>query len=373
MRIALMSSVEFATPLPANVIHAPLTLTSKLADGLVARGHDVTLFAAKGSSTTARCISGGMWPLAEYEEIKETCEGIREKERRDRFIGLCDQYLLSQLYLMAQKGAFDIIHCHPSFVQNVTCMAPLAPTPTVVTLHDPFDVLWQDFLYSLYSDVPQLSFVTISNAQRSALPGLNYAETVYNGIDLEDYPVSEKPSDYLLFAGRLVPEKGAAEAIQVARRANEKLLITGARAKLDYFETAIEPFLDGEIRFVNMTDHDRMPQLYGGAKALLFPVRWEEPFGLVMIEAMACGTPVIAFRRGSVPEIVIDGKTGFIVDNEDEMVAAVKRIDQIDRDECRKHVERNFTLARMMEDYVGVYHQAIASMSRSLPEAIAVS
>ena len=355
MRIALMCSAEFTTPPPTDIIYAPLTLMAKLADGLVDRGHEVTIFGAEGSDTKAKCISGGLHSLADYEEIKDSCEGTREKERRDRFITMCDQYLLGLLYRMAQDGAFDIIHIHPPFPQNVICFAPMVTTPTIVTLHDPASALWHQFLFPLYEYAPQLSFVSISRTQRRALPALHYAGTVYNGIEVEDYPFKSTSGDYLLFAGRLVPEKGVAEAVHVARRANEKLLIAGSRIEQDYFDAEVKPFLGEQIQFLGMVKFNEMPQLYEKAKALVFPIKWEEPFGLVMAEAMACGTPVIAFRRGSVPEIIVDGKTGFIVDNEEDMVEAVKRIDTIDRAECRKHVERNFSMERMVDEYAKVY------------------
>ena len=359
MRIALTTSFEYTTPPPPDIMHAPLRLTAKLADELVDRGHNVTLFAAEGSSSKARCVSAGLHPLAAYEEMMETCDSTWEKEGRYRFIDICDQYLLSRLYRMAQEGAFDIVHFNSGLTQKAICLAPLVPTPTVVTLHDPVDVPWQGFLHSLYDNVPQLSFMSISNAQRAWLPGLNYSATVYNGIEVSDYPFSSSPQDHLLFAGRLVPEKGVAMAVQVARKANQKLLIAGSWIKQDYFDSEVKPFLGQQIQFLGMVNYDKMPQLYGKAKALLFPIRWEEPFGLAMIEAMACGTPVIAFRKGSVPEIVIDGKTGFIVDSEDEMVEAVKRIDQIDRAECRKHVERHFTMSHMVDNYITIYRRVL--------------
>ena len=355
MRIALMCSFEFTTPPPTDIIYPPLTVMAKLADGLVDRGHEVTIFGAEGTDTKARCISGGLHSLAHYEEIKDSYEGTREKERRDRFITMCDQYLLGLLYRMAQDGAFDIIHIHPPFPQNVVCFAPLISTPTTVTLHDPANALWHKFLFPLYEYAPQLSFVSISRTQRRALPDLNYAGIVYNGIEVSDYPFNPTPGEHLLFAGRLVPEKGVAEAVHVARKANEKLLIAGSRTEQDYFDAQVKRFLGEDIQFLGMVNFNEMPRLYRRSKALVFPIKWEEPFGLVMVEAMACGTPVIAFRRGSVPEIVVDGKTGFIVDNEEEMVEAVKQIDTIDRAECRKHVERNFSVERMVDEYANVY------------------
>ena len=362
MRIALMSTAEFTAPPLPDIIFAPLALIAKQANGLVDMGHDVTLLAAEGSVSNAPIISNGLQPLKEHEKIIEKLEGVEERERRNSLIGMCDQSLLTKLYGMAQEGAFDIVHLHPSIVHNCIPFASHASVPTVITLHDPPDSLWQHLLSPRRGNVPQLNLVTISEAQQRGLRGVKAAATVHNGIDVMDYPFRKDAGDFLLFAGRLVPEKGADVAVRVAIKANETLKITGGRIDQGYFDRTVRPFLGRQIQFLGMVKHDQLYRVYGNAKALLFPIDWEEPFGLGLIEAMACGIPVIAFRKGSVPEIVVDGKTGFIVDDEDGMVQAISRIGEIDRVECRKHVESNFPMSRMVADYSALYKRIVDSL-----------
>ncbi|NOQ68415.1 glycosyltransferase [Patescibacteria group bacterium] len=192
------------------------------------------------------------------------------------------------------------------------------------------------------------------------MPDLNYVATVYNGLDIKRFEFKKKHKNYLAFLGRFSFEKGVDTAVKVAAKSGEKIKIAGNIWGNGFYNEKVEPHLKkGEIENVGLLGKDKLSDFLGGAKALLFPIRWEEPFGLVMIEAMACGVPVIAFNRGSVSEVVKHGKTGFIVENEEEMIEAIKNIDKIDREECRKHVEENFTVEKMVDGYENAYRKIL--------------
>jgi glycosyltransferase involved in cell wall biosynthesis len=206
---------------------------------------------------------------------------------------------------------------------------------------------------------------SISHAERRAMPpvrGGTYCGVVYNGIDVESFPYEERKEDYLLFLGRVAPEKGTHLAIEVARRLEKRLIIAAKvdRADQQYFHDIVEPLIDGDlIRFVGEVDGTLKRSLYARAYCLLLPICWDEPFGLVMVEAMACGTPVIAFARGAAPELVLEGETGFLVHDVDGMAAAVHRVDRIDPLRCRRHVEENFSAQRMTEGYLALYERVL--------------
>jgi len=203
-------------------------------------------------------------------------------------------------------------------------------------------------------------YVSISNSQRKGMPNLNYAGTVYNGLEIEKFEFKKKQGDYLAFLGRYSHEKGADLAVTVAAESREKLKMAGTVWGGGFYDEKIKPYLKKNKREdLGFLNGKKVSDFLGNAKALLFPIRWEEPFGLVMIEAMACGTPVIAFNKGSAPEIVKHEKTGFIVENEREMIKAIKKIDKIDRADCRKYVEENFTIDKMVEGYERIYEEII--------------
>jgi glycosyltransferase involved in cell wall biosynthesis len=200
---------------------------------------------------------------------------------------------------------------------------------------------------------PNQHFVSISNSQRRDAPDFPYIGTVYNGIDTDMFSFCQDAEDYLMYAGRLVPEKGVKEAVQVALKTSRRLIITGQVTPPTqwYFDEHVKPHLSDKILHLGMIDKAQLAKYYQKAAALLVPIRWEEPFGLTMAEAMACGTPVIAFRRGSVAEVIEDGKTGFIVDNTADMINAIQNIGKIKRQDCRRHVEQHFTIDRMVTNY----------------------
>jgi len=226
-------------------------------------------------------------------------------------------------------------------------------TPIVSTLHDPiYD--WRAKIFRMFS-ADNLHLISISDAQRKPAPDLNYSATVYNGINPDLFSFNASSGDYLFFAGRLQENKGVFEAIQAARATNSKLLIAGSPAEGKYWEEKIKPYLDDKIQYLGLIPYNKLPDYYRQAKALLFPILWEEPFGLVMTEAMASGAPVIAFNRGSVPEVVVDGKTGFVVEDVDGMIKAIEKLDDISREECRRHVKENFSTEKMVENYEKIF------------------
>jgi len=355
MRIAMFCSGLLPTP-PANkenIIYAPLHLTAVLASEMAKRGHSVTLFGAKGTKSKAKVIDLNLPPLLNHPQIGDSIDF-----KNHSTINFYEQVFISEIYRRAAEGEFDIIHIHP--VDMAINFANNSKVPTVFTLHDPISN-WRRFIYSMYRKNKNIYYVSISNSQRLPLKNINFIDTVYHGIDLEKYPFSARQGDYLLSASRFVPEKGIDVAIKVAQRTNLPLKIAGepAASTNNYWMKKIKPAIGGIISYEGILPVCDMPRLYKSAVALLFPIKLEESFGLVMIEAMACGTPVIAFNRGSVKEIVKDGRTGFIVDDINGMVEAVKKIKSIDREACRRHVEENFSLQKMVDKYELVYKKIL--------------
>ncbi|MBE0428624.1 MAG: glycosyltransferase family 4 protein [Thermoleophilia bacterium] len=311
-----------------------------LTNRLVERGHDVTLFATGGSVTEANLASAF------------------DSEMPDR-IGHTMYDVQHAANCMRRADEFDIIHDHTSF--SVVAYASLISTPVVHTLHGPFkpDIcnFYRDFRDSVW-------YAAISDYQRSCCPELRYAGTVYNPIDINGWPYlpSGAKEDYLLAFGRLCVDKGFHTAIEVARRTGSRLIIAGAvqPSNRDYYETVIKPQVDGDqISFLGEVSVTEKWNLFSRARAFLFPIEWPEPFGLVMIEAMATGTPVIAFPEGSVPEVVEDGVTGFTVRTVNEMVAALGRLDQLDSRIIRQRVQERFSVNKCADGYEHIYEKVL--------------
>jgi glycosyltransferase involved in cell wall biosynthesis len=349
MRIAQVAPL--AESVPPEGYGGTERVVSYLTEELVRLGHDVTLFATADSETSAE-----LEPMAP--------RAVRSDPTLDA--GPFETRMLADAYRRADE--FDVIHCHTSYVGLP--LADHVPTPTVNTLHGRLDT---PGLRSLFREFSGISYVSISDSQRAAAPDLNWAATVYHGLPERLYSYQPASDDYLLFLGRISVEKGADRAIRIATRAGVPLRIA---AKVDakdreYFETSVRPLLDHPlVDFVGEVGGDQKLDLLGHARGLLFPIDWPEPFGLVMIEALACGTPVIARRRGSVPEIITPGETGYIGETDDEMCEAVSRLDRIDRYRCRAEFERRFTDTTMAQRYVAVYQAVCEGEERPPVEVV---
>jgi len=322
-------------------------VVSTLTEELVRRGHDVTLFASGDSRTAARLI-----PLVDRALW----------HRKPPYKDLAPFLTITLGCVAKHLAEFDVIHNHLDYVAYP--LARLAPSPMVTTLHGRLDL---PELQPLYRAFPDLPLVSISEAQRAPLHFANWAATIHHGIELDEFTFSPRPRGYLAFLGRISPEKGLDTAIHVARRVGMPLKIAArkplpfardreVRQDWRYFHEDVEPLLDVQgVEFIGEVGGRAKDEFLGGATALLFPIAWPEPFGLVMAEALACGTPVLALRQGSVPEVVRNGVTGFVCETEDQLVEAVGRLDEIDRAACRADAECRFSPGAMAERYEQVY------------------
>jgi glycosyltransferase involved in cell wall biosynthesis len=343
MKIALLAPLHEAVP--PHRYGGTERVLSWLTEELVRRGHQVTLFASGDSRTAAKLVP--VTPVA-----LRPC-GAKE---------VIGPHLKEIALLRDRLEEFDVVHSHVDFF--ALPFHRKNDPPVVTTLHGRLDL--PEFA-PVYTTFRSEAFVSISDAQRLPVPDLNWVATVHHGLPLEDYPVGPG-GDYLLFLGRISPEKRPHAAIDIARRLGVKLVIA---AKVDptdreYYEQHVVPRLaGGGVEHVGETDLAETVRLLQGARALLFPIDWPEPFGLAMIESMACGTPVVTRRCGSTLEVVEHGKTGFVCDDDEDITRALERIDRIDRAACRRHVETRFSVGRMADDYEAVYRRLVRErMSR---------
>lgn len=323
-------------------------VVSYLTEELVRQGHEVTLYASGDSVTKA-----ALRPMA------------REALRLDKTIIDAGAYHVLMIEKILQEGAdYDIIHSHIDYT-----LYPLFrrfKTPTLTTLHGRLDLPDLPPLYREYSDIP---LVSISDSQRTPLPWVNWLATVYHGLPEDLYTLHDKPGEYLAFLGRVSPEKRVDSAIEIAKKVGVPLKIAAKIDRVDqeYFDVVIKPMLNHPlIEFIGEVGEADKGEFLGNAHALLFPIDWPEPFGLVMIEAMACGTPVIARNKGSVPEVMVDGVTGFIVNDVEEAVKAVKKVHTISRRRCREVFEERFSAQCMARSYLALYQQLINNKKQQL-------
>lgn len=352
MKIAILVRAYLVMPRPSDMIYAPVDLAIDIAKGLGSKGHDVTVFAPIGSKVLAPNVTVETLNLRPLATSQEQFNGLLDNtEQLAHYVpALWDAYMIDDIYRRAAMGEFDIVHIHHP--ETALATSRLFPeVPTAFTLHDPV-YPWYRELFELFASKNH-HYISISKNQRRDAPDLPYAATVYNGTNVDLFTFSEEHEDYLLFAGRITPEKGIKEAIQVAKETDHRLLIIGpvAHGSEGYFEQYIKPELNEKILYLGRVDQDKLPTYYQKAKALLTPVQWEEPFGLTTVEAMACGTPVISLHRGAAPEIIADGRTGYVVHSIGEMIEAVGKIDRIKRRDCRNHVERHFATQQMVDGY----------------------
>jgi glycosyltransferase involved in cell wall biosynthesis len=348
MRIAQVAPL--AEAVPPKLYGGTERVVAYLTDALVELGHDVTLFASGDSATKATLAP--VWPRA-----------LRlDREVKDHFAPM-----FMQLETVARRAhEFDVIHSHIDYFAYPLLRS--LGTPSVTTLHGRLDLPELSPLYELYGDVP---VVSISNSQRAPLPEANYVATVLHGLPQNLLSLGQGRGGYLAFLGRISPEKAPDAAIRIAARAGIPLKIAAKVDRVDqeYFRTAVEPLLgQGDVEFIGEIREDQKQEFLGNALGLVFPIAWREPFGLVMIEAMACGTPVIAFENGSVPEVLEDALTSFIVHSEDQAVDAVRRLHTLDRARIRREFERRFTALHMAQNYLQLY--ARLTQARQLPTLV---
>lgn len=336
LRIAQVAPVACALP-PSGSSSVEL-MTSLLTEGLARRGHDVTLFATANSHTSARlssrfargyCEDAAMWPWEMYE-------------------------LLNLAAAVERAGEFDVIHFQSRAYPVSLAFTRISPSPLVQTVHH----LPTDDECASWRVYPEAPFIAVSKAQAERLAGLNVVGTVLHGIDTGAFRFEEHPDDYLLFCGRFTDGKGPLQAIEIARAAGMRLVLAGAAN--DYYREAIAPLVDGRgVLYAGEVSGEERVRLYGGARALLYPVQHAEPFGLVLAEAMACGTPVAALDQGAVREVVDDGVTGGVFASEADLLAALPRVCALDRTRVRAHAVQRFDVMRMVDEHVAVYERVI--------------
>jgi glycosyltransferase involved in cell wall biosynthesis len=335
MRVAMLSSISWRTPPRA---YGPWELvTSLLTEALVERGVDVTLFATLDSQT-----AGALEGIAP--------RGYSEDPSLDAKVWEA----LHIAHLYERAGEFDLIHNQADFMP--LAFSRLVETPIVTTIHG-FSSPRILPVFERYDD--RVHYVAISDADRAA--SLNYAATIHHGIEVDKFPFDPDGSADLLFFGRIHPDKGAGEAISAARATGHRLVLCGLVQDEGYHQREVAPFIDGDqVDYRGVVGGEERLRLLGQSRALLHLIGFDEPFGLSVVEAMACGTPVIAYRRGSMPELIEHGVTGFLVDSFDEAVEAIGRLGEIDRAACRRAVEQRFTVKRMADDYLALYSRILA-------------
>jgi glycosyltransferase involved in cell wall biosynthesis len=346
MRIAQVAPLFESVP-PARY-GGTERVVSYLTEELVRLGHDVTLFASGDSVTSARLVAA--CPRALWRE--PTC-----RETLPHHVRLMER-------VFADPTRFDVLHFHTDYLHFP--LLRRQPWPSLTTLHG---LLAAADVAPLLEDYAQAPLVSISDAQRRPVPGANWIATVHHGLPDDVHHFGREPGGYLAFLGRISPEKRLDRAIEIARRAGRTLKVAARiyPEEQGYFRSRIEPLLlrsRSFVEFVGEIGGSRKDEFLRGADALLFPIDWDEPFGLVMIEALACGTPVIGWRRGSIPEIVEHGVTGFVVEDTDAAVEAVRRLGEIDRARCRTAFEQRFRASRMVRQYVEAYERAIEQGAR---------
>jgi glycosyltransferase involved in cell wall biosynthesis len=352
LRIAQIAPLWFT--IPPQKYGGIERIIAMLCDELTDRGHEVTLFASPGSKTKAKLISVYDKPLIEA--------GVSWSNP------LWNLRNLSKAYEMANQGYFDILHCHLDLwgllFQNLTNI------PTVHTMHNPLyrtnaDATKDDRLKLFSEEAYRTNIVFISeSAKKNSMVEFpkERVNVIYNGIDLSHFRFNPEGGDHFVWIARVNKHKGIENAIAAAEKLGVKLLLAGRidPTQQEYFDNTIKPHLNEKIQYVGELTESELSDFYGNAKALLYPIEWEEPFGLVVVESMACGTPVIAYKRGSMEELIEDGKTGFVVDSDISLLCeAMKKIDLIDRKEVRASVERKFSKERMVQDYERLYYKIL--------------
>lgn len=334
MKVMILSPVAWRTP-PRH--YGPWEqFASILTEGLVEEGLDITLYATGDSVTKAN--------------LRWACPSSYEEDR-DQDAKVCEYLHISQA--MEEASSYDIVHNGFDFMPLT--YSKLIKTPMLTTIHG-FSSPKILPVYQKYNE--NTAYVSISDADRS--PNLQYIQTVYHGIKLDLFEFRQQKEGYLLFFGRIHQDKGAFEAIQIAKKLKMPLILAGIIQDKDYFNERVEPYLDDQVQYIGSVGPSQRSELLGKAKALLHPIHFQEPFGFSVVESMACGTPVVAFKKGSMPELITHGVNGFLVEHVDDAVDCMSQISQIQPKDCRKIVEDRFSHKRMVQAYINVYREILA-------------
>ncbi|MBN1915924.1 glycosyltransferase [Candidatus Dojkabacteria bacterium] len=370
MRIALLVPHIFMWK-EIKTIFAPGSLAIDLAEGLRKLGHSVSLFTPGPVITKVKNINADLIFFKEEAErltgkkISTGAVGKLIKSMPLTFLSLSRQIqsdLISKCYKMANMEKFDIVHVYTNEEEIAMAFSNFVKIPIVFTHHEPFNFLAR--YRTAFQKYRNLNFISISKSQQKDYPYLKFVGNIYHGIDVERFRFNPKPKDYYVFFGRIIKPKGTHLAIQACLKTGQKLKIAGqhytGHGGDKYWQEKIEPFIDGkQIQYVGYLKTDReKSDFLGNAKALLMPVQWEEPFGMVMLEAMSCGTPVIGYNMGSLPEIV-SADSGIIVESENKFIHALKKIESLDRKKIRDHIKNNFNINRMIKKHVDIYNKII--------------
>ncbi len=317
-------------------------IADEMIESFVKKGYKVTLFGAGKYKGSANFIQIFKKTITERKFDTVYLEASRPLRIESAYIARVMKEIIKR------EGEFDVIFNHARGGYLFLPLSLFIKTPIVTIFHLPIFKEIADVLASYKKP----NVITISNNQRKGFTNINYLGTVYNGVNLSEFEFCEKPKDYFLYMGALAEHKNTKDAILAAKKAKVKLILAGGKKREPYFSKEIKPLIDNkQIKYAGEVIGKKRIDLYKYARGFLFPIKWQEPFGLVMVEAMACGTPIIAYPNGAVPEVVKDKKTGFIVKNVSEMVKAIKNIDKIDRKKCRERVEKHFSLKKMVDDY----------------------
>ena len=383
MKIITICSNEYTAPPPDNVIHASLYISTVLAEGLAKRGHHITYVCAQGSAIKTNKVYPKTLPFFEVVK-KNDWEKLEDKRLMERLIVPFETDLHLTFLEKIKKEKFDIAHFHTTPPFYGLPFALNTGLPNVFTLHGVSSPLESKVIETFNNE--NNFFISISNSQRKQFPVLKFFKTIYHGIPLQESYFDEKGGEAIVFASRLKKVKGVEEAINVALKTKRILKLSGdiRGSEKEYFYRTIKPLIDksqGLVKFLHFVNRSMIPYFFAGGKLFIFPIQWEEPFGLVMIESMACGTPVVAFARGSVPEVIKDGETGFIVNPSNDdirgdfiikktgiegLCEAVERIYSMPEEQyrkmrkaCREHVEKNFTVEKMVDEYEKIYKEIL--------------
>ena len=322
----------------------------EMIEGFVQKGHKITLFGTGKYNGSAKFIQIFKKTISERKFNPTYIEASRALRIESAYLAKV------MLEITKREKEFDVIfnHCRAGYL--FLPLSNFLKTPIITILHLP---IFKE-VAKILASFKKPNIITISNSQRKGFPNINYLGTVYNGINLKEFPFNSKPKNYFLFMGALGEHKNPKDAILAAKKAKINLILAGGKKREPYFSQEIKPLIDGkQIKYVGEVWGKKRIDLLRYAKGFLFPIKWQEPFGLVMIEAMACGTPVIAYPNGAVPEVIKDKETGFIVRNVREMVQAIKKMDLIERKRCREEVEKKFSTEKMINDYEKICYKVI--------------